>query len=100
VGVLFVLLWGGMLMGTVALGLMLVMNQPVWMSNLIHNLAYLNATLQQGITLGWNSFNSFLATPQAQGLGIAYLVLAMALLTLWVRILRRTTRIDEIVSLV
>lgn len=97
---LFILLWSGLLIGTVAVGLMLVMNQPVWMTDLIHNLAYLNATLQQSVTLGWDSFNSFIATPQAQGLGVAYLVLAIALLALWVRVLRRTTRIEEMVSLV
>jgi hypothetical protein len=100
VGALFMLLWLGMVIGTVAFGLILVMNQPVWMSNLIHNLAYLGATIQQGVALWWNSFNSFLATPQAQGMGIAYLLVAIALLMLWVRVLRRTTRIEEIVSMI
>jgi HAMP domain-containing protein len=32
-------------------------------------------------------------------MGIAYLVLAIALLALWVRVLRRTTRIEEMVSM-
>lgn len=99
VGALFMVLWLGMLLGTLAFGLILVMNQPVWMSDLIHNLAYLGATTQQALALWWNSFNTFLSTPQAQGMGIAYLALAIALLMLWVRVLRRTTRIEEIVSL-
>jgi hypothetical protein len=95
VGGLFFLLCIGAAIGMIALGLYLVVNQPHWLGSLIHTLAYSSAAAQHWLASIGGALNTLLVSPQALGLGIAYLVMAIVLLAYWVRFLRRTTRSDE-----
>lgn len=100
VGALFALLCIGAVIGMVALGLYLVINQPHWLGSLIHTLAYGSATVQHWFATVGITLNTLLDSPQVLGLGVAYLLMAMVLLVYWVRFLRRTTRSEEGISLI
>jgi hypothetical protein len=92
------LLWGGLLATTVGLGVYVLFNQSTLLGDLIRNLAFFSSAVSQWLMTVRNALNAFVATPQATALAICYLALAMVMLSLWIRFLRRTVATPEAVS--
>lgn len=92
IGLAALMLWGSGIAGLVALGALLVSRQGAWLNDVLYNLAiwWLNLTTTIGVL--WTTALALLATPQAQAVAVSYGLTAGLVLTLWLVILRRSTR--------
>jgi len=93
VGAFIVLVWGGLLVGGTALGAYVLLYQSDWLGEVVHTLAFTFATVSQWFVTLSAALSSLVATPQAIGFGLGYLVAAGALLAYWVRFLRHSTQL-------
>ena len=98
IAALIIVVWGGMLVGGTALVAYVLLYQGNWLVELVHTLAYYGAAATRWVETFWHAFTSLVATPQAIGFAICYVMVAGALLALWVRFLRQTTREAEMSS--
>jgi anti-sigma factor RsiW len=97
-GGLVIVLWGGLFFTVAGFSVYLLINQAAWSGELIHRLVYfISAINQWGGTLR-RALETFMATPQAAGVGIGYLTVAIVLLSWWIRFLQRTTHVQQPVS--
>lgn len=91
VGVLTVLMWLGVVAGSVAVGAYILDQQSVWLGQFVHNITY----MLNMIALWGSTFLETLATvlymPQAWGLALGYLLLVTLVLAVWTQFLRRST---------
>jgi hypothetical protein len=95
-GATIMLLWGGLLATVAGLGTMLLFNEGGWLNDLIHQLAFISVTTGRWVATGRATINTLVASPQAAVLGLCYVTLAVVLLSLWVRFLRRTTSAETV----
>ena len=95
IAALIVVVWVGMLVGGTALAAYVLLYQGNWLVELVHTLAYYGSAITRWGETFWNAFTSLVATPQAIGFAIGYVAVASALLALWVRFLRQSTREAE-----
>lgn len=98
IATLIILVWGGMLIGGTALAAYVLLYQGGWLVELVHTVAYYGAALTKWVEATWDAFTSLIETPQAIGFAVGYVVVAGALLAVWVRFLRQTTRTSEMAS--
>ena len=96
IAALIIVVWGGMLVGGTALAAYVLLYQGNWLVELVHNLAYYGAAVTKWVETFWRAFTALVATPQAVGFAIGYVLLSGTLLTFWVRFLRQTTRDVEL----
>jgi anti-sigma factor RsiW len=95
IGGLVLVLWGGLFFTIAGLSVYLLVNQAAWSGELIHRLVYSASAINQwGGTLR-RALETFMGTPQAAGVGIGYLAVAIVLLSWWIRFLQRTTHAQE-----
>ncbi|MEZ4868440.1 MAG: hypothetical protein R3C14_44335 [Caldilineaceae bacterium] len=94
-GAVTFVLWITVMTAAIGLGAYLVVNQSSWLGVTIQNLTYTWVEISQWLSGGWEAFVSFAATPQAKGLGAAYLAFTVALLAGWLNFLRRSTHLNE-----
>lgn len=87
---LTVLLWGSLIIGLVMLGSVVIQNQGVWLSNLIHNLAYSSAMVLNLVDTVVTMGTTLLGTPQLGIVLISYTTLLMIILAGWTQFLRRS----------
>jgi hypothetical protein len=98
IGLASLLLWGGMLAGALSFVTYVLFNRANWLSESIRALVYWTAALdhwRQTVTV---TLGATLTTPQAVGMGLCYLAVAVSALALWTQFLRRTTRTADITS--
>jgi hypothetical protein len=93
-----VLLWGSALIAAVSLGAVVVTRQGAWLSDLIHTTAYWWAGFVSGAGALRNLLGTLVATPEALALGLGYAALSLMVLALWVRFLRRSTVVQDVVT--
>jgi hypothetical protein len=91
-GAFVMTLWIGVAVAGIWLGALLLLNDGSWVSNLIHNLAFLSSISSHWWRTVSNLIASFGESPQAIGASLAYIALAAVMLSLWVRFLQRTTQ--------
>jgi hypothetical protein len=98
VGMAAVLLWGSALVALFSLSAVVWANQAVWLNELIHGIAVGWVWVSGMARMVWSGVTLLAATPQAMALGICYAMLAAFLLGGWIRLLRKTTRTSEPLS--
>lgn len=98
IGSLTFLLWAGVVVGVFSMGAYLFTNQGSWLSALVQNLTYSWVNLMHWASTGWETFMIFASTPQAQAIGVGYLLMSVALLGGWLTILRRSLQLQELPS--
>lgn len=98
VGVVALLLWGSGLVGLLFLGALVLANQAVWLNQLIHSLALGWVWFSGMAQLVWSGVVNLVASPQALALGVCYGLMTAVLLGGWIRLLRKTTREREPVT--
>lgn len=94
-GALVMLLWGGLALVTIWLGALLLLSDGNWFSGLIHNIAFFSSTLNQWWRSAANLVASVSESPQVIGATLVYFVLAVVMLSFWIRFLHRSTRIES-----
>lgn len=98
IGLVALLLWGSALVGLVSLGAFVLANQAEWLNGLIRGIAFYWVRFVSMVQPVWSAIAGLAATPEALALGVCYALLAAVLLGLWIRLLRRTTQVNEQVS--
>jgi hypothetical protein len=98
IGSVTLLLWVGVVVGIFSMGTYLFTNQGSWLSALVQNLTYSWVNLVHWANTGWETFVIFASTPQAQAIGVGYLLMSVALLGGWLTILRRSLHLQELPS--
>jgi anti-sigma factor RsiW len=71
----------------------LTSTQGPWLGEQIHNLVYLSATTGAWFNALLDTLGALANTPQAQALGMMYVVVAIVMIFGWVQLLRRSTRL-------
>lgn len=71
----------------------LTSTQGPWLGEQIHNLVYLSATTGAWFGAVFDTLGALANTPQAQALGMMYVVVAMMMIFGWVQLLRRSARL-------
>lgn len=97
IGAAALVLWGSALVGLATLGAFAFSNQAVWMSEMIHGIAFAWVRFTSLVHFVWIALMGLAATPQALALGVCYALAAAVMLGLWIGFLRKTTRTDEAV---
>lgn len=80
---LTVVLWGSLIIGLIMLGSIVLQNQGIWLSNLIHNLAYGSAMVLNWIETAVTTGTTLLGTPQLGIVLIGYTALLTIILVGW-----------------
>lgn len=96
IGLVTLLLWLGASGGILAVGTYLFVNQTALLAEGVQNMIFLWAAIVAWFDGLATTVNTFVATPQAAGFGIGYLVLTIGLLAGWIQYLRRSTQLVEI----
>ena len=95
IGVVVVLLWLGVMAGAMSLGAFVMFGQSAWLTELMRSIAQLSATMNNGLLIATNALASVFGTEQARMFILIYTTTAALMLTGWVFLLRRTTRLGE-----
>jgi len=98
IGSVTFLLWASVVVGVFSMGTYLFTNQGSWLSALVQNLTYSWVNLMQWVSTGWETFVIFAGTPQAQAIGVGYLLMSVVLLGGWLTVLRRSLHLQELPS--
>lgn len=98
-GAFLALLWGALSATVVGLGAFLFVNQGHWLSDVIHNLAFLSSTLTHWSATLRNVWDTLTSSPQMTAVALAYVTFSVVMLSWWVRFLRKTTAQTEALSL-
>lgn len=96
VGLAILLLWFFVMAIALSLGAYVAFNQTGWLTTLVRVFAFLSAAVTNWLQTAGSVLGTLLGTQQALSFGIAYGIVAIALLTLWVTFLRRSTRSAEV----
>lgn len=91
-GAVAVTLWLFVMIGVASLGAFVLLGQPEWLTQLVHNLAYVSANVSSWITTTTAAVNAVAATSEARTFGLVYVTLSAALVTGWIYFLRHSTR--------
>jgi hypothetical protein len=98
VGVATALLWCTVLVAAASAGAFVLLNQSGWLSDFVRTLAYGSAAISSWIDSLLRSLGTVLGTPQARSFILAYGLAAAGILIGWVHLLRRTTRMPDVVA--
>jgi hypothetical protein len=90
-GILILVLWGGLFATVAGLGALMLVNDGGWLNDMIHQLAFLSSTLGYWLRTGRTLISTLVDLPQAFLICSLYITVAVILLSLWIRFLRRTT---------
>ncbi len=96
IGVVSMVLWFIAAAGVITVSTYLFVNQPSLMSDVVQNVIFFFASLATSVDSLALAISTFAETPQAIGLGVGYLVLAMSMLMGWVVYLRRSTQLLDV----
>jgi anti-sigma factor RsiW len=77
----------------------LTSTQGPWLGEQIRNLVLLSATTGAWLNALLDTFGALAGTPQAQALGMMYVVVAVVMIFGWVQLLRRSARLPAAVAL-
>ncbi len=73
--------------------------QGSWLGEQLHNLVYASVTVNRWLDSFAGSLAALATTPQAQALGMMYVVVAIIMVFGWVQLLRRSARLSGAVAL-
>lgn len=85
-------LWGSALGGTILLGALVWTNQSLWLSGLVHNMAYWWSALGQFAQAFGNAALALWSVPQTRTILLCYFVAAAGILATWFVFLRQSVR--------
>jgi anti-sigma factor RsiW len=86
----------GVIAATVSTGAYIVATHGAWFSAQLHNLVYTSVMADAWVDAAVDSFVALAATPQAQALGMMYVIVAMIMIFGWVQLLRRSARLTGV----
>jgi anti-sigma factor RsiW len=98
IGVITFMLWAAATAGVISIGTYLFVNQSSLMSSTVQNIILFFAAIATWVNSLALALNTFAATPQAMGLGVGYLVLALGMLVGWFSYLRRSTQLIDVAT--
>jgi len=93
IGTLAVCMWTVILTGVVSVGAYVLTNQSDWLSQLVHNVAYLFSVAATWVETISTTTAAVANMPQTWGIALGYAALTAIILTLWTRFLRRSTQV-------
>lgn len=91
-GAVAVMLWLAVMAGVASLGAFVLLGQPDWLTQLIHNLAFAYASVTNGIASLSATAGAIAGTAEARTFGLIYLLVSFSLVTAWIFFLRHSTR--------
>jgi hypothetical protein len=83
----------GAIAATVGAGAYIVAAHGSWLGEQLHNLVYASVLADAWVDAAVDSFAALAATPQAQALGMMYVLVALIMIFGWVQLLRRSARL-------
>lgn len=93
-----VVLWVAVMVGVASLGAFVLLGQPAWLTQAVHDLAYLSANANAWVTAAGSALSSILSTQQATTLALVYVLVSAAMVASWIFFLRHSTRPVDMVS--
>ena len=90
IGLVAVALWGSLVVGLGGASAYVMFNQSGWLVGAVRFLVYCSAFVQGQIAGILSAFGTAVATPQMQGMALAYTVFALFTLWFWAKFLRRS----------
>ena len=91
-GAVAMTLWIAAALAATSLGAFILLGQPSWLTQLIHNLAYVYASVNNGMATLSATAGAVAGTTEARTFGLIYIVVSMALVVGWIFFLRHSTR--------
>lgn len=83
----------GAIAATVGTGAYILAAHGSWLGEQLHNMVYASVALDAWADAVVDSLAALASTPQAQGLGIMYVVVAIIMIFGWVQLLRRSAQV-------
>ena len=90
IGLVAVALWSSLIMGLAGAGAYVMFNQADWLTATVRFLVYGSASIQSYISMISTAVATALATPQVQGVAVAYIAFGIFALWIWAMFLRRS----------
>ncbi len=88
-------LWGSLLLGSLALGAYVLLNQAYWLGSVMHLIVYWSVNLTNWFSSAVAGLEAIWSMPQMREVGAAYVVTAVLTLVLWTQLLRRTVQVPD-----
>jgi hypothetical protein len=85
-----VALWSSLIMGLTGAGAYVMFNQSDWLTATVRFLVYGFASVQSYVSVFASTVATALATPQLQGIAVAYIAFGLFALWIWAMFLRRS----------
>ena len=98
VGLVAVAMWGSLVAGLAGASAYVMFSQSGWLSAAVRFLAYFSVAIQTQIAMVVSAVETAVATPQVQGMVLAYTVGALFTLWFWAKFLRRSVQHQEAMS--
>jgi anti-sigma factor RsiW len=89
----------GALFAMVGTGVYIMSAHGAWLGAQLHNLVYTSVAVDTWFDALADSFFALASTPQAQALGMMYVIVAIIMIFGWVQLLRRSARLSGAVAL-
>lgn len=94
-----VLVTFGAIAATIGTGAYIVAAHGSWLGEQLHNLVYASVAVDAWLDAVVDSLAALASTPQAQAVGMMYVVVAIIMIFGWVQLLRRSARVSGAVAL-
>lgn len=91
-GAVAVVLWAAAIIGVASLGAFVLLSQPAWLTQTVHNLAFAHANVTGWVAAATATAGAVAGTAEARTFGLVYMLLSASLVTAWVFFLRHSTR--------
>ena len=88
----------GAIAATVGTGAYILAEHGSWLGEQLHNVVYTSVALDAWADAVVDSLAALASTPQAQALGMMYVVVAMVMIFGWVQLLRRSAQMSGAIS--
>lgn len=89
----------GALFAMIGTGAYITAAHGAWLGEQLHNLVYTSVVVDNWFDAGVDSLAALASTPQAQALGMMYVIVAVIMIFGWVQLLRRSARMSSAAAL-
>ena len=93
-GAVTISLWLTVMIGLASLGAYVLLSQPACLTQFVHSLAYVYASVTNGVANIGATTGAILGTNEARTFGLVYLFVSASMVGTWILFLRRSTRIS------
>jgi anti-sigma factor RsiW len=89
----------GAMFAMIGVGAYIAAAHGAWLGEQLHNFVYASVAVDNFFAAAVESLGALASTPQAQGLGMMYVIVAMIMIFGWVQLLRRSARLSSAIAL-